>query len=47
MLLESVKKAYDNGAFSEIDMEKKCPIDLETVEIYLQILKPVYSQPSI
>ena len=42
LLLESVKKAYDANDFSEIEFEKRCPIELNTVEIYLQILKPVY-----
>lgn len=39
LLLESVKRAYDRKAFDEVDI---CPITLETVELYLQILKPAY-----
>ena len=37
-MLLSVKKAYDRGMFENID----CPNSLEEVEMYLQILKPVY-----
>ena len=40
LVLESVKRAYDRGAFNEI--KGLCPVPLETVEIYLQIMKPAY-----
>ena len=40
-MLESVKRAYDNGAFS-VDGDITCPVDLETIELYLQFLKPAY-----
>ena len=38
-MLESLKRAYDRNAFTE-----ECPgqIDLETTEVYVQILKPAY-----
>ena len=42
LLLESVKRAYDKNAFSEDDPEKKCPVELDEIEVYLQILKPAY-----
>jgi hypothetical protein len=42
LMLESVKKAYDRNAFNQSDPEMRCPVDRETVEIYLQILKPAY-----
>ena len=35
----SNKRAYDKGAY---DGEIKCPIELETIEIYIQILQPAY-----
>jgi hypothetical protein len=38
-VLESIKRAIDQGAFAEYDA---CPFDLETIEIYLQILFPAY-----
>ena len=38
LMLESVKRAYDRGAFSDVE----CPLSLETIELYLQILKPSY-----
>ena len=38
MLLLSVKKAYDKGAFKDIS----CPVPLCDVEIYIQILMPAY-----
>ena len=37
LMLEAVKRAYDRQAFSD---ENPCPVDLETIEIYLQILAP-------
>ena len=39
-MLESVKRAYDRGAYTESGVE--CPVSLETVELYLQILHPAY-----
>ena len=42
LLLLSTKKAYDKGAFDQSDPEKSCPVSLETIETYLQILKPLY-----
>ncbi len=42
LLLESVKRAYDKNAFSKDDPEKQCPIELDEIELYLQILKPAY-----
>ncbi len=41
-MLESVKRAYDKGAFDTENDELKCPADLKTVELYLQILRPCY-----
>jgi len=38
-MLENVKKAYDRNA---ITAENQCPISLETIETYLQILAPAY-----
>ena len=38
-MLQSIKRAYDRGAFKN---EFPGPIDLESTEIYLQILKPAY-----
>ena len=38
-MLESIKRAYDRGAFNESFLG---PIYLYTTEIYLQILKPAY-----
>ena len=38
-MLESVKKAYDRNVFNE---DNVCPISLETIETYLQILAPAY-----
>jgi hypothetical protein len=38
-VLLSNKRAYDKGAY---DGEIKCPIELETIEIYIQILQPAY-----
>ena len=40
-MLESVKRAYDKGAFNE--QENECPVDLETINIYLRILQPAYT----
>lgn len=37
-MLESIKRAYDNNLFEN----HECPIDLKTLEIYLQILAPAY-----
>jgi hypothetical protein len=37
-MLESVKRACDKKAFD--DDEIVCPVDLKTIEIYLQILNP-------
>ena len=34
-MLESVKRAFDKGAFDE--NENKCPVDLETINNYLRI----------
>jgi hypothetical protein len=42
LLLLSVKKAYDKGAFDQRIPEKCCPVSLELIETYLQILKPLY-----
>lgn len=39
LMLESVKRAYDKGVFSD---GQGCPIPLRTVETYLQVLKPAY-----
>ena len=39
LMLESIKRAYDRGAFND---NFPCDIDLKTTEIYLQILKPAY-----
>jgi hypothetical protein len=38
-MLLSVKKAYDKKMF---DGNNRCSVDLKTVEVYLQILKPAY-----
>lgn len=40
--LESVKRAYDKGLFNNSDQEFVCPVSLEQVEVYLQILTPAY-----
>ena len=42
MMLESVNKTYSENLFAETNSKFKCPIKLETIEIYLQILKPAY-----
>ena len=39
LMLESIKRAYDRGAFND---NFPCDIDLKTTEIYLKILKPAY-----
>jgi hypothetical protein len=39
-MLESVKRAYDKNIIEENDLE--CPISLQEIELYLQILKPAY-----
>ena len=41
-MLESVKRAYDKGCFDQNDPEKICPVELETIELYLQLLRPAY-----
>jgi hypothetical protein len=41
LLLESVKRAFDGGLFDEFEPEE-IPVTLETIEIYLQVLKPAY-----
>jgi hypothetical protein len=38
-MLESVKRAFDKKAF---DDEIVCPVDLKSIEIYLQILNSAY-----
>lgn len=38
-MLEAVKRAYDKNAITE---ENQCPVGLETIETYLQILAPAY-----
>ena len=38
-MLESIKKANDRGAFT---VENECPVNMETIEVYLQILRPAY-----
>ena len=42
LILESVKRAYDKNAFIESNPDKRCPVAIEKIELYLQILKPVY-----
>lgn len=42
ILLESVKRAYDKKLFADENSELTCPIDLRTIELYLQILRPAY-----
>jgi hypothetical protein len=42
MILDACKRAYGKGLFERDDVPVKCPVELATVEIYLQILKPVY-----
>jgi len=42
LLLLSVKKAYEKNAFDNSDHEKRCPVDLELIETYISILKPIY-----
>ncbi len=42
LLLESVKRAYDRGEFNQTDFDLACPVELEEVELYLQILAPAY-----
>lgn len=39
LMLESVKKAYGKSVFNE---DMPCPVELDQIEIYLQILKPTY-----
>ena len=31
-----------SASLGEIDPEKQCPIELDEIELYLQILKPAY-----
>lgn len=38
-MLGTVKRAYDNNTFNSNFI---CPIDLNTIELYIQILKPAY-----
>ena len=38
-LLYSAKRAYDKGAF---DGDIKCPVELEVIEMYIQVLLPAY-----
>ncbi|RNA07608.1 hypothetical protein BpHYR1_014852, partial [Brachionus plicatilis] len=38
LMLESVKRAYHRGAFDQV----ACPVTLEQIEIYMQVLKPAY-----
>lgn len=40
LMLESVKRAYDRGCYEESNFQ--CPVPLDTIELYLQILKPAY-----
>jgi hypothetical protein len=48
LMLELVKRAYEKGAFEKgrvrkgKDDENSCPCDLETIEMYHQILAPAY-----
>jgi hypothetical protein len=42
LMLESVKRAYNKGAFNNENEELRCPVSLETVETYYEILKKVY-----
>lgn len=42
LILESTKKAYDKNAFDQNDQERCCPVSIEKIELYLQILKPLY-----
>ena len=39
LLLYSNKRAYDKGAYEE---SNTCPVSLETIELYIQILNPAY-----
>lgn len=39
LMLESVKRAYENNVFNENFL---CPVSLETIDTYLQILSPAY-----
>ena len=42
LLLESVNRAYDKRLFIHEDINLRCPLSLEKIEIYLQILQPAY-----
>ena len=42
LLLESVKRAYIRVAFENETEDLRCPVDEETIDAYLQILKPAY-----
>jgi len=42
LMIESVKRAYDRNLFDSNNADLACPIDLQTIETYLQILKPSY-----
>ena len=39
LVLESVKRAYDRGAFAS---GLSCPIPLDKIEVYIKVLKPAY-----
>lgn len=41
-MLVSVKKAYDKNAFDNENPELRCPVQIETLETYMKILKPAY-----
>ena len=41
-MLESVKRAYDRSIFNEDNLELCCPVNLDVIELYIQILKPAY-----
>ena len=38
-LFYCAKRAYEKGAF---DDDIKCPVELEVIEMYLQVLLPAY-----
>ena len=42
LMLLSTKRGYEKKAFKQNDPELKCPVPLNTIETYLQILKPLY-----
>jgi hypothetical protein len=41
-MLESVKRAFNKGAFNDENEELRCPVSLETIDTYYGILKKVY-----